>query len=139
MKTIFTIILAFTFFVPSLMAQELTGTLQQIQKTGKIRIGYRNSQPPMSFSGKDGKPAGYSIDICVQIADEIKSRVSTEVAIEYIPVESKNRFSAISENKIDILCGSTTRTLSRSEIVDFTQLTFVTGASFMALKGKKLE
>ncbi len=139
MKTIFTIILAFTFFVPPVMAQELTGTLQQIQKTGKIRIGYRNSQPPMSFSGKDGKPVGYSIDICVQIADEIKNRVGTEVAIEYVPVESKNRFSAISENKIDILCGSTTKTLSRSEIVDFTQLTFVTGASYMALKGKKIK
>ncbi len=93
----------------------------------------------MSFSGKDGKPVGYSIDICVQIADEIKDRVGTEVAIEYVPVESKNRFSAISENKIDILCGSTTKTLSRSEIVDFTQLTFVTGASYMALKGNKIK
>ena len=139
MKTILTIILTIAFFVPHLSAQELTGTLQQIQETGKFKIGYRPSQPPMSFSGKDGKPAGYSIDICLQIAGEIQNRVGTEVAIEYVPVESKNRFSAISENKIDILCGSTTRTLSRSEIVDFTQLTFVTGASFMALKGKKIK
>ncbi len=139
MKIILTLILALAFCAPPLAAQEFTGTLQQIKETGKIRIGYRQSQPPMSFSGKDGKPAGYSVDLCVQIVNEIQNKVGTEIAIEYIPVQSKNRFSAVSENKIDILCGSTTKTLSRSEIVDFTQLTFVTGASFMALKGKKIK
>ncbi len=139
MKIILTLILALAFCVPPLAAQEFTGTLQQIKETGKIRIGYRQFQPPMSFSGKDGKPAGYSVDLCVQIVNEIQNKVGTEIAIEYIPVQSKNRFSAVSENKIDILCGSTTKTLSRSEIVDFTQLTFVTGASFMALKGKKIK
>ena len=139
MKIILTLILALAFCAPPLAAQEFTGTLQQIKETGKIRIGYRQFQPPMSFSGKDGKPAGYSVDLCVQIVNEIQNKVGTEIAIEYIPVRSKNRFSAVSENKIDILCGSTTKTLSRSEIVDFTQLTFVTGASFMALKGKKIK
>ena len=138
MRITVTVILAITLFVAPLTAQELTGTLQQIQKTGKIRIGYRHSQPPMSFLGKDGKPAGYSIDICVRIVDEINTKLGTEVDIEYVSVESKNRFSAVSENRIDILCGSTTKTLSRSEIVDFTQLTFATGASFMALKGTKI-
>ncbi len=139
MKIILTVILAFTFCVPALSAQELTGTLKQIKKTGKIKIGYRHSQPPMSFLGKDGKPAGYSIDLCLDIVKEVKEKVGTEVAVEYVPVESKNRFSALSENKIDILCGSTTKTLSRSEIVDFTQLTFITGASFMALKDTKIQ
>ena len=61
MKTILTIILAFAFIASPLSAQELTGTLQLIQKTGIIKVGYRQSQPPMSFSDKDGKPAGYSI------------------------------------------------------------------------------
>ena len=139
MRTILTIILAFAFLASPLSAQELIETLQQIQKTGKIRIGYRNSQPPMSFLDKDGKPAGYSIDICTDIVKEIKIRMGTDIDVEYISVESKDRFSAVSENKIDILCGSTTKTLSRSELVDFTQLTFVTGASFMALKGKKIK
>jgi ABC-type amino acid transport substrate-binding protein len=49
-------------------------------------------------------------------------------------VTAKGRFKALGDNKIDILCGSTTKTLSRSELVDFTQLTFVTGASLMTLK-----
>ncbi len=138
MRGILTTILVVAFFATPLAAQELTGTLQQIQKTGKIKIGYRHSQPPMSFLGKDDKPAGYSIDLCTHIVNEIQSRIGTEIDIEYVPVKAKDRFVAVAENKIDILCGSTTKTLSRSEIVDFTQLTFVTGAAFMTLKGKKI-
>jgi glutamate/aspartate transport system substrate-binding protein len=131
-----TVMLVFFLASPS-AAHELTGTLQQIQKTGKIRIGYRDAAPPMSFVDKDGKPAGYSIDLCIHIVNEVKFRIGSQINIEYVLVGAEDRFDAITENRIDILCGATTKTLSRAELVDFTQLTFVTGASFMALKGKK--
>lgn len=131
-------ILATLFFMgiytAPIAAAELTGTLQQIKKSGKIRIGFRESEPPMSFLGEDGKPVGYSIDICSRIVTSVKDKIGAEVKIKYVPVTAENRFSALTDNKIDILCGSTTKTLARSEIVDFTQLTFVTGASLMTLK-----
>jgi ABC-type amino acid transport substrate-binding protein len=131
------IILLIVFFVSPLSAQELTGTLQQIKKSGQIRIGYRVSEPPMSFLDKDGNPTGYSIDICKGIITEVENKIGTDVKVEYIPVTADERFKALGDNKIDILCGSTTKTLSRSELVDFTQLTFVTGASLMTLKENK--
>jgi ABC-type amino acid transport substrate-binding protein len=131
------IILLIAFFASPLAAQELTGTLQQIKKSGQIRIGYRVSEPPMSFLDKDGNPTGYSIDICKGIVTEVENKIGTDVKVEYIPVTADGRFKALSDNKIDILCGSTTKTLSRSELVDFTQLTFVTGASLMTFKDNK--
>ncbi len=131
------IILLIAFFASPLSAQELTGTLQQIKKSGQIRIGYRVSEPPMSFLDKDGNPTGYSIDICKGIVTEVENKIGTDVKVEYVPVTADGRFKALSDNKIDILCGSTTKTLSRSELVDFTQLTFVTGASLMTLKDNK--
>jgi len=131
------IILLIAFFASPLAAQELTGTLQQIKKSGQIRIGYRVSEPPMSFLDKDGNPTGYSIDICKGIVTEVENKIGTDVKVEYIPVTADGRFKALGDNKIDILCGSTTKTLSRSELVDFTQLTFVTGASLMTLKENK--
>ena len=127
-----------TFFLAApCAAQELTGTLQQIDKKGQIRIGYRISEPPMSFAGQDKNPAGYSIDICRQIVAGVGEMIGKSIDIKYVPVTADNRFQALKTNKIDILCGSTTKTLSRSEHVDFTQLTFVTGASFMTLKDNK--
>jgi ABC-type amino acid transport substrate-binding protein len=95
------------------------------------------SEPPMSFLDKDGNPTGYSIDICKIIVTEVEYKIGTGVKIEYVPVTADGRFKALGDNKIDILCGSTTKTLSRSEVVDFTQLTFVTGASLMTLKDNK--
>ena len=131
------IILLIAFFASPVAAQELTGTLQQIQKSGQIKIGYRVSEPPMSFLDKDGNPAGYSIDICTAIVTEVENKIGTDVKVKYVPVTADGRFKALGDNKIDILCGSTTKTLSRSELVDFTQLTFVTGASLMTLKDNK--
>jgi ABC-type amino acid transport substrate-binding protein len=134
MRAILTSILLLTFLATPLSAQELTGTLQKIKKFGKIKVGYRQSQPPMSFLGEDGIPAGYSIDLCKHIVAGVKEKVGGDVKIEYVPVTAEERFSALSDNRIDILCGATTRTLSRGELVDFTQLTFATGASLMTLK-----
>jgi ABC-type amino acid transport substrate-binding protein len=131
------IILLIVFFASPLAAQELTGTLQQIKKSGQIKIGYRVSEPPMSFLDNDGNPTGYSIDICKSIVTEVENKIGTDVKVEYVPVTADGRFKALGDNKIDILCGSTTKTLSRSELVDFTQLTFVTGASLMTLKDNK--
>ncbi len=131
------IILLIAFFASPLAAQELTGTLQQIKKSGQIRIGYRVSEPPMSFLDKNGNPTGYSIDLCKSIVTEVENKIGADVKVEYVPVTADGRFKALGDNKIDILCGSTTKTLSRSELVDFTQLTFVTGASLMTLKDNK--
>ena len=139
MKDKLGIIVLIVFFVTPLAATELTGTLQQIKKSGQIRIGYRVSQPPMSFSDKDGNPAGYSIDICQGIVAEVENKIGVDVKVEYVPVTADERFKALVDNKIDILCGSTTKTLARSELVDFTQLTFVTGASLMTMKDSKAD
>jgi glutamate/aspartate transport system substrate-binding protein len=137
MKGKLTIILLIVFLASPLFAQELKGTLHQIKKSGKIRIGYREAQPPMSFLDKDGAPAGYSVDVCKEIVTQVENKIGGNIKVEYIPVTAEGRFKALEDNKIDILCGSTTKTLSRSEIVDFTQLTFVTGASLMTLKDNK--
>ena len=134
MRGILAAVLLVVFFAVPLSAQELTGTLLQIKKTGIIKIGYRQDQPPMSYQGKDGTPVGYSIDICKSIVTAIEKKINGNVKIEYVPVTAADRFDALSHNKIDLLCGSTSKTLSRSELVDFTLPTFVTGATFMTLK-----
>ena len=131
------IIFLIAFFASPIAAQELTGTLQQVKKSGQIRIGYRVSEPPLSFLDQDGNPTGYSIDICKGIVAKVELQIGLDVKVEYVPVTADERFKALGDNKIDILCGSTTKTLSRSELVDFTQLTFVTGASLMILKENK--
>ncbi|MCP3932754.1 MAG: amino acid ABC transporter substrate-binding protein [Bacteroidetes bacterium] len=104
-----------------------------------MKIGYRQSHPPMSFLSKSGVPSGYSVDICNLIATAVEEKIGSDIEVEYIPVGVDQRFQALVDKKIDILCGATTKTLDRGEIVDFTQLTFVTGGSFMTLKGENIK
>ena len=115
-------------------------TLEQIKNNEVIRIGYRAAEPPMSFLNEDKQPIGYSIDLCLHIVNEVKSILKNpNIATRYVPVTASNRFDALKDNSIDILCGATTKTLSRSELVDFTQLTFITGAALLSLKTAKIE
>lgn len=127
-------------FAQPLGAAEQIDTLKQIKQSGKARIGFRDDQPPMSFLNQDGKPAGYSIDLCVRIVNEVKNTLGKDdISIEYVPLTATNRFEALQNNTVDILCGATTKTISRGKLVDFTQLTFVTGASLLSLKDNAVE
>ncbi|MCF8084070.1 MAG: amino acid ABC transporter substrate-binding protein [Deltaproteobacteria bacterium] len=131
------IVLLMVLFASPLAAKDLTGTLGQIKETGQVRIGFRTSEPPMSFLDKDGKPDGYSIEVGQFVLKEIEKKIGAKVKVKYVPITAENRFKALADKKIDILCGATTKTLSRSELVDFTQLTFVTGASLMTLQNNE--
>ncbi len=136
--------------VSSAAAAELTGTLKRINESGQINLGYRAAEPPMSFANETGKPVGYSIDLCDRIVAAIKQKLDrSDIKANYLPVTAEDRFEAIEDGRIDILCGATTKTLGRAERVGFTQLTFVTGASLLSrsdtkvtsianLKGKKV-
>ncbi len=120
-------------------AGEFTGTLKRINDTGQINLGFRESEPPMSFRDQSGKPVGYSIDLCNHIAAAVKRKLGrSDITVNYVPVTAENRFTSIKSASIDILCGATTMTLGRAERVGFTQLTFVTGASLLSLNEAKV-
>ena len=118
----------------ALPALALAGTLEQIKKSGEIRIGYRTDAPPLSFNDASGQAAGYSVDLCKRIATAVKEELKlAELKITFVPLTSADRLDAIVKNKADIECGATTVTLSREEKVDFTLMTFVTGGSLLSL------
>lgn len=139
MKRLLTSILLIVFFAGTVFAQQQTGTLEQIKKTGEIKIGYRQAMPPLSFTDKENTPIGYSVDLCKHIVKQVEKQIGKDIKTTWIPVTAENRFKALTDHKIDILCGATTKTLSRGKLVDFTQLTFVTGGSFMTLRGKEVK
>jgi ABC-type amino acid transport substrate-binding protein len=117
-------------------ATEWTQTLKRINETGEMNLGFRQDQAPMSFDRGDGEAAGYSVDLCKYIASMVVETLGkTTIQVNFVPVTAATRFEAIQSGKIDILCGVTTKTLSRAEIVGFTQPTFVTGGSLLARKG----
>jgi glutamate/aspartate transport system substrate-binding protein len=109
------------------------GTLARIAKRGEMRIGYDKDSEPMSFVDKDGSPAGYSVDLCRRIGAAVKTELKRDnLKITFVPVDFDGDFKAVVKGDIDLECGSTTITLSRYKLVDFTVMTFVTGGSFVS-------
>lgn len=117
-------------------AQTLTGTLKKVNDSGTLTVGYRENSLPFSYAGSDGKPTGYSIDLCQEIAVAVQQELKLpNLAVRWVPVTPDNRLDAVVNGTVDIECGSTTASLSRQEKVDFTLMTFVDGASLLFTEG----
>src|SRR5262249_61904676 len=56
----------------------LGGTLDQIKKSGEIRIGYRTDAPPLSFNDSSGQAVGYSVELRKRIAAAVKDQLKPQ-------------------------------------------------------------
>jgi glutamate/aspartate transport system substrate-binding protein len=121
-------------------AAEPTGALKAIKERKSIVLGHRESSWPFSFVDDQGKPAGYSVDLCVRIAESIGKELGLrDLAIRWVKVTPENRLKAVADGTVDLECGSTTATLARYEQVDFTITTFVDGGSLLATDASGVE
>jgi polar amino acid transport system substrate-binding protein/glutamate/aspartate transport system substrate-binding protein len=126
------LVAVFTLAVSTAVSGAAAGTLDRIRDKGVLKIGFREDAEPFSYRNAIGEPAGYSVGLCRAVAASIKQMVKREkLSVEYVPVTAENRFQAVKDGRIDLLCGPTTATLSRREIVDFSLPTFVDGASVL--------
>jgi ABC-type amino acid transport substrate-binding protein len=111
---------------------EPDGTLKKIKSSRAITLGYRESSRPFSFSGDDGKPAGYSVDLCTRVADSIGKELGLpNLQRKWVKTTVEDRIKLVVSGTIDLECGSTTASLSRQEQVDFSLTTFVDGGSLL--------
>ena len=91
-------------------------TLQRIRETGAITLGVRETSVPFSFIDAQKQPQGYSVDLCLKVAEAIKAELKLpRLEIKYLPVSSANRIPSLVEGRIDLECGSTTNTRDRRE------------------------
>jgi glutamate/aspartate transport system substrate-binding protein len=116
-------------------SEGLSPTLANIKKTHTVRLGYRESSPPFSFLDHSNRPIGYSLELCEAIVEEIGVEVDdANLKIEYVKVTSDDRIPAVTQNKIDLECGSTTANAERAKQVAFSPLMFVAGTKLMVPK-----
>ncbi len=103
-------------------------TLNRIKQTGKIRLGYQADARPFSFRDPSGKPAGYSVDLCLKVADAVKAELGVPTLnIEWDATNANDRFAAVEDVKVDVFCGADTETLARRALVDFSVPVFPGG------------
>jgi polar amino acid transport system substrate-binding protein len=96
------------------------GTLDHIRQAGKITFGFREDARPFSYKDATGAAAGYSIALCQKVAEQVKAELGLPaLTTEWVPVKLEDRFNAVKDGKVDLLCGADTATLTRRKDVDF--------------------
>ena len=107
-------------------AQELTGTLAKIKRTGAITLGVRDGSIPFSYLDDKQQYQGYSIDLCMQIVLAVQKQLGMSgVKVAMNPVTSANRIPLMANGTIDLECGSTTNNAERQRQVAFAPTMFV--------------
>jgi glutamate/aspartate transport system substrate-binding protein len=114
-------------------------TLRRIRDTGTLLIGVREASVPFSFIDANKVPQGYSVDVCLRVADAIKTELKLpRLETKFVPVSSANRIQMLLDGKVDLECGSTTNTRDRQKQVTFAYTTFVAGIKMLAKKSSNI-
>lgn len=125
----FIAILGVAACAPSAAVSQANSKLDQVQAAGKVSIGIRFDNPPLSFVNDAGDWVGFDVDLAKALADEMG------LELEQIKVDETTRISFLQEDKIDMAVASMNHTRSREEAVDFSITYFWDNQSFLVRTG----
>ncbi len=105
-------------------------TLAAVQEAGVVRCGTRDDLPGFATLDASGEYVGFDSDFCRVIAAAV---LGDAEAVEMVPVETDDRFTALQSGEIDVLVRNTTWTATRdgTEAATFLQPTFYDGQGMM--------
>jgi general L-amino acid transport system substrate-binding protein len=108
-------------------------TLGAIKKRGYVVAGVNSSNAGWSFLKPDGSYDGFEIEFARALATAVFNDPSK---VQYRPLTSKERFTALQTGEIDVLIRTATHTLTRDTdlSLNFTSPYFYDGQSFLVRK-----
>ena len=141
MKKLFSIglavALAATFLVVPVLADQ---TMDQIEKAGKIKLGFREGSIPFAFvDPKVGKHVGFSVDMANELAKYLGMRFGKTIEIQPFTVTPKTRIPMVVNGTIDVEMGSTTYTQKREQQADFSMIFFFSETTFLVAKDSGIQ
>jgi len=121
-------------------AESATDTLAKIAATRTITIGYREAAAPFSYQQPDGSIIGYSIDLCLKIAESVQKHLGLDsLKVDYVVSSAATRFVLVKSGKVDLECTTTTNNAERRQQVDFAYPHFITATRFVSLKKNDID
>ena len=131
-KIALAIILATSLLAVPVMASK---TMDQIEKTGKIKLGFREGSIPFAYvDPKVGKHVGFSVDMANELAKYLGMRFGKKIEIVPHTVTPKTRIPMVVNGTVDVEMGSTTYTQKREEQADFSIIFFFSETTFLVAK-----
>ena len=113
-------------------AQTPANTLGKIKAAKAINVAFSGDSLPFSFVGPNNEPAGYSIDLCKRVIEQIGRAVGEpNLKVNWLVGPVAERLQMVASGRADLECANTTQTQTRMANVDFSSLIFVDGGGFL--------
>lgn len=88
-------------------------TVQQIKKSGKIKIAVFGDLPPYGWINKSGKRVGYDLALARRMAKDLG------VKPVFTQVNANGRVDALNAGKVDVVLANFTVTPQRKQVINF--------------------
>jgi glutamate/aspartate transport system substrate-binding protein len=109
--------------------------LERIKANSQINVGYREDAPPFSYLDAQGRPQGYSLDVCNAVVAQIQARPGMDtLRVNMVPVPVDRVLTYMKNGTVDLLCSSTSDTAERHAVMEFSRPIFIDGVSVMVRK-----
>jgi len=96
--------------LPAPLQAQTAAAPEGVKKSGKLTLGYYANARPFSYNDESGKPAGYAVELCQQVAG------AAGVEIAWIVVAPDSRVAALRDGKVNVLCGEPDRLSARKDM-----------------------
>jgi glutamate/aspartate transport system substrate-binding protein len=121
------------------VAQDVSGTLKKIRDSGMVTLAVRDASSPFSFLDDNQEYVGYSVDICMKIADALKVELKQpNLKVRMIPVTAQSRLPLVANGTVDLDCGATGNTLERQHRAAFLVTTYLSGTKLLVKKSSHI-
>jgi len=114
-------------------ASSAQDALKRIVNRGQINIGFNEDAPPFSVRASGaGNPVGYSIDLCVAMAERIKQEIGQpNLRVRFQSVPTDQMLRVVGSAGVDLMCAGTSDTLERRATMAFSQPIFISSVKLM--------
>lgn len=105
-------------------------TLDDIRRTGELRVALRSDAPPFGYLDADGNWDGYCFDLLDTFAAYLEEDLQRDIQVVRFPSDLENRFTLVQQDVVQVECGPNT---IRPDVdgVLFSQPFFYTGTRLL--------
>ena len=116
--------------------EPVPSTLDTITKRGNVIIGVKTDTYPFGFKDKNGKYAGYDVDLANMIGEAIFGKKGK---VKLVPVTASDRMMKLFSEEVDMIVATMSITPSRLQILDFSNPYYIAGQSLLVRRGSKIK
>ncbi|WP_373478883.1 amino acid ABC transporter substrate-binding protein [Geminocystis sp.] len=119
-------------FIPFNVNAENESILEEINRTGLLKVGIRSDAIPFGYRNNNGELQGICFDLVALIREKLSQKIDRNIITVTVVISSlQNRFSIVEDKVVHLECGpNTIRALDDDKVI-FSDVFFISGIQFI--------